>query len=804
MASISGPARGRVCFLALHVGASAVALLATAPLHAQDASVADAPGAAGLGDIIVTASKRETDVQKTPLAITAITAKALEQTHVVDAVDLNGLVPSLVITTSEGFERNVAIRGIGFNVPQNDSAQPSVSYHVDGVYIANPVALNTGFLDVSHVEVVRGPQGTVYGQNSTGGTLNVVTNLPKLGQFTGAGKLDLGNYNLVQTENAVNVPVGDSFAVRAAFEAVHHDGFAEATSVRYANGDKRAYGLSNEDSLHGRITALWKPTDRFSLMLRAEYAAADNHNSEGKNILDPEPDPWKQSSDWPGVIHYKNQIYQGQATYDFGFATLKALGSYQIVRQNGSINEDGMDLALATQLLSVPGYDAVHNIEYLYHKSKAHTGEIDLASPAGQRLEWIVGGFYLSSKYDVGYDQYSVNSYPVPGVPTSLPNQIFDNLTNPGQLGIGGDYFPYFYSLSHLTRESYSFYGQSTFHVTDGLRLTGGLRWTHDHNSTLICDYVCGEPEFVHKTETALTGKAGIEFDVARKTMLYASFSTGFKPGGGNISPAPIRLGFQFGSEKIRAYEAGLKTTFLDDRVRLNLAGFYYDYKDLQFEAEDAVAYQGGVANIPKAKVYGFEAEGSVLLPANLRFDGSLTVEDSKIQSHYQALDNVRGYYADKLVLAQYGTVFSPAGHDADIAARNPLYTDVYGNRVPNLPKFTAQGTLSHRLTFANGGVLTSSINGQYRGSYINSVFGNITQTINGKTYHVYKSPSYSLWNLYFGYQFPNQHVELSFVVKNLANNDAVLGQFTNQFGGETTRQYANPRQFIGSVAYRF
>jgi iron complex outermembrane receptor protein len=799
MATSSRP-RLRASFWLAGVSA---AVLPCAGAQAQSVGATGTQNNGQLGEIVVTASKRETNVQKTPLAITAISNAALQQTHVVDAVDLNGLVPSLVISTSEGFERNVAIRGIGFNVPQNDSAQPSVSYHVDGVYIANPVALNTGFLDVNHVEVVRGPQGTVYGQNSTGGTLNVVTNQPTLGKFTGDGKLDVGNFGLNQFEGAVNVPVGDTFAVRAAIEVVHHNGFAKATQVPGTDHD---YGLSDEDSLHARITALWKPTDRFSLTLRAEYAKANNHNTEGKSIFDPDPNPWHETSDWPGKLHYTNKIFAGTATYDFGFATLKALGSYQTVRQNGSINEDGLDVANAVAVYGVPGFTGVHDIEYLYHSSKAYTGEVDLASPTGQRLEWIVGAFYLSSKYHVAYDQYAIDSFPTPGVPGSLINQLFPPVTNGDDLGFEGEnefYFPYFYSISHLTRESYSLYGQSTFHINDRLRLTGGLRYTRDHNTTDICDYACAAPTFVQQTNTAITGKAGIEFDLARKTMAYASFSTGFKPGGGNISPAPIVLGFNFKPETIRAYEVGLKSTFLDNRVRLNLAGFYYDYKNLQYEAEDAVAYQGGVANIPHSKVYGFEAETSVLLPAHFRFDGSLTVEGSKITSHYDALDNVTAYNLDKQIFAQYpdglNCVFAEC-RDQDIAAREAAFFDVHGNAMPNLPKFTAQGTLSHTYTFANGGVLTSSIQVQTRSHYINAVYGDIV--IDGV--HVYRTPGYTLANLFFGYTFPDSRWGLSLVVKNLADNAAVLGQFTNQFGGEVTRQYTPPRQFIGSVSFKF
>ncbi|EGD60496.1 TonB-dependent receptor [Novosphingobium nitrogenifigens DSM 19370] len=796
------------------VSALALATVA-APALAQTAAAPDGDGEAASGaaapitDIVVTAQKRETSVQRTPLAVTALSSDLLKQNAVVDAVDLNGLVPGLVISTSEGFERNLAIRGIGFNVPQNDSAQPSISYHVDGVYIANPVALNTNFLDVDHVEVVRGPQGTVYGQNSTGGTVNLVTAQPKLGQTTGFVHFDTGMYALAQFEGAVNVPIGDTVAVRIAGQGTHHDGYANATQVPGTNGH---YGLSDENSLHGRITLLYEPTDKFSLVLRAEYAHARNHETEGKNIFDPNPNPWQQTSDWPGIMKYDNTVFTGTLNYDFGWAKLKALGSWQMVRQNGSVNEDGLDLATAVSTYGYPGgtygYTDVHDLQYFYHRSTAKTGEVDLASPGGQFVDWIVGGFYLSSDYHVGYDQYAVHAYPTTGDPSSLVNQLFPTVTDANSLGFdspNGFFYPYFYSISYLTRESWSLYGQATMHLTHTLRLTGGIRYTQDRNSTSICDYACSTPVDVSKSNNAWTGKVGVEFDAAPHTLVYGSWSTGFKPGGGNISAAPIRLGYTYDPETIKAWELGVKTTQLDGKLRLNVAGFYYFYKNLQFEGEDAIAYQGGVANIPKLHVYGIEAEMNAVLPKGFRFDGNVTVEGSKMTEHYLLLDNIRGYNIDKQTFAQYPygdtCVFASSACAAqDVAARSSAYYDVYGNPAPNLPSVTAMGTLSHVLDLGRGSSLTTAFQGEYRHSYVNAAYGDVV--IDGV--HVYRTPGYTLWNLSFRFKPRDPRLTFSAVIKNITNSGAVLGQFTNQFGGEVTRQYTPPRRLIVSAEYRF
>ncbi len=156
--------------------------------------------------------------------------------------DLNGQVPGLVITSSEGYNRSVSIRGIGFNVPQDDSAQTSVSYHEDGIYIAFPVALNSNFLDVDHVEVLRGPQGTVFGQNSIGGTINVISIQPTFDAVKGYLEAAGGSYDFLHTSAAINVPFGNDFAIRAAYDQNYQHGFVTATDVPGYSG---GYDLGN-------------------------------------------------------------------------------------------------------------------------------------------------------------------------------------------------------------------------------------------------------------------------------------------------------------------------------------------------------------------------------------------------------------------------------------------------------------------------------------------------------------------------------------------------------------------------------
>jgi len=746
---------------------SMLAIAATMPAAAQQAP---APAPSGLEEITVVGQKQEVTLQKAPEAITAINSDALDQSNVVDPIDLNGLVPGLVITASEGFNKSVAIRGIGFNVPQNDAAQPSVSYHLDGVYVANPVALDSGFLDVDHIEVLRGPQGTVFGQNSVGGTINVIDKLPTFDGYTGSADLALGSFDLVHFRAALNIPIDDQFAVRVALDQNRQDGYVNATQVPNTNGH---YDLNNNDEVHARVELLWKPTSDFQALFRAEYADADNHESEGKNLNDPNPDPWSETSDWPGKFLYRQELYSATFTYNFDWATLKSLSSWQSVNQGGSVNEDGLDTALTT-----PN----HDVEWFLHKSNAITSEVDLNSAPGGPLDWIVGAFFLNVKEKVGYDQYLLAN-----------NDLFDeNLLHSAPL----NYVPsnlYFQSDSALTRQSWSVYGQGTYHITDFLRFTGGVRYTHDENTTNISDYfnLYGPPVFVQSSANAVTGKAEIDVDLTPDNLIYASFSTGFKPGGGNISLAPAVVPFEFKPETITAYEIGSKNAFLDNKVHFNTAAFYYEYDNMQYEAEDLIPFEGGVDNIPTVDVYGAEGELSALLPYNLRFDTNLTVERGQVTSHFLALDNVAANAADAQAAAEGYPLFSPQ----DIALRAKAYRDVYGNSPPFLPEVTAAANLTHILTFSDGSDLLSRVEVQYRDHFANAIFGNSS---------IYTAPSYVLTNLYFDYTLKDSAWDVSLNLTNLFDKAAVVSQFTNQFGGETTRLYGPPRQFIGRVAYKF
>jgi iron complex outermembrane receptor protein len=756
-------------------------------------AAADAPDDQ-LESIVVVGQKENQGIERAPEAITAISSDVLNENQVKSSEDLNGLVPGLVIGETEGYNHNVAIRGIGLNSPQDDGSPASVSFHQNGIFIPSPVSLSTNFLDVDHIEVLRGPQGTVFGQNAVGGTINVITVQPTFDEVSGYADGEFGSYALKHVKAAVNIPLSSTFAIRLAGDFIDQHGYAEATEV------PGGFQLSNIHNFHVRVSALWDPNDDFSLLGTVEFARANQHEAEGKNVIDPNPDPYRESSDWPGRFTYNQTLATAIASYKLDSVILKSLSSLQYVNQGGSVSESGLDIPLAT--LQSGG----ENVEYYLHDIYAVTQEFDVSSKPGGALDWVLGAFFLDSRTTDGYDQYLRNAQD-PGAPDIL-NDPMESLVAQ-QIADGTLYFE---TSNAFRRTSVSGFGQGTYHFTDKLRASAGFRYTVDRNTTFLDNYF-GDPDIggglVHLRQraTKLTWKAEADYQATAANFLYGSVSTGFKPGGGNPGTAPAVVPANYQPETITAFELGSKNQFFDNRFVANVAGFYYIDKNMQYHAEDLINFDGGVDNLPQVDIYGLEGEFTALLPYHFRISGNLTAEKGRITTHIETLDNLAGNAAN----AEFATLYGyPAFIDAEFGIPNPAlpnaaallntlrlagYRDVYGNSPPNLPTYTATLAISHAYPFADGSSLLSRLQGNYRDHYADTVFGNAA---------IYTTPSYVLMNLLFDYTFADRRFDVRFAVQNLTDQAAVSYRFTNQYGGETTQGYYAPREYIVGFGYKF
>jgi iron complex outermembrane receptor protein len=722
-----------------------------APVHADGlaGNLADAANAPGLEEIIVSADRRNVDLERAPVAITAVSAEELDASNVTQLADLNGLVPGLTIAKSSGFERIVTIRGIGSETPENAyTTQPGVSFHIDGVYVGNSISLDESLFDVDHIEVSRGPQATVFGQTSTGGTINLISRQPALEHFDAYVEASGGTYDLWRSRGMVNIPLGDDWALRASVQGYSHEGFATDTNLP-------GFRLDAAHDWTAKSALLWQPTAAFSATLTAQLYSANHNGDEQKNILDPNADPRTVSQDYPSLYALANQLYYLNLVWNLPGAVLKSTSSWQVL--DNHIQEDGTRLNVA----QLGFYDHVQPWDTWMRDL---TQEVSLASTPGRDWDWVLGGLYLAQ---INHQYVYETSNLVPA-----PYLLYDN-------------------DGHIDRHSYALYAQVTAHLSPVWRLTLGARYNHDTYGGPSSSY--GVTTDDRYSKGVPTGKAEIEHDLAATTLSYLSFTRGYKPGGVNDNPQAVLVPHLFQSEAINAYELGVKYHSPDRRVLLNTAAYYYDYQDMQYIAVDPVPFQYGINNIPTSHIEGLELEGAWLaLDDRLRVEGNFSAAHGWLVGRFQTLD---AKAASDLIASTPACAFGGAYYNprcwSQLAADAPN-TD--GNEVPKLPHWQGSVNLSYTANLGRSRLM-SQIEYIYRGGFEYRIFND------GTLDHV---PGYEQWNAYLELTPPGEHWHFALGVSNVFNLAGINARYTDPYGtGQTSDEFIPPRQVIGTVSYR-
>lgn len=696
---------------AFAIGASSIALAIAVPAHAQE-SAASADAATetdGIGEIIVTAQRREENLQDVPVSVSAFDADDLLARGTTDIGRLEGLVPGFTFGRS-GQDARPSIRGVRTeNVGVNGDT--TIGFFVDGVYQSRAAQATQGFVDIARVEVQRGPQGTLYGRNTFGGNIAISTAAPELSDFLVGLDLTAGEYGRFRTDAFVNVPVSDTLAVRLVGSVERSDGWVE-------NINPLGNNLFDDKSNLVRGTILWEPTDRFTATIKVEHSTRGGAggsafgykilgsyfdvgsrqqlyngtpvlglNTRGGNrdgVFDALPggaatsdlgvpivapgDGYTIDTDQPTILDLENTALTANLAYDFGSVTLRSITGYT---DFGAIRTSDTDFS-GNQL----------GIDYQNTEAQTFSQEIQLlSSDTTSRLDWVVGAYYFHDKLRGVF------------INQQLP-RIIRNVTpnlNLAQNGAG------FYDEQRATTESIAFYGQASYEITDGLRLTGGLRWTEDTkdfafanaNSVLPtagtppvpqgtaitlatggipasafgvqgaatnCTYTTFPPpragfQCLAANTTVLTGatydtakfrkatwRVAVDYDLSPENLLYASVSSGFRSGGFNSGQGPAALQPTFDPEEVTAYEIGSKNRFFDDTVQLNLAAFYNRYSSLQ---EQRQVPQGAttlsiIENSGKARSYGAEAEALWKPAPGLEFGANLAYLNAKYTEYNQ------------------------------------------------------------------------------------------------------------------------------------------------------------------------
>ncbi|MFT3907114.1 MAG: TonB-dependent receptor [Steroidobacteraceae bacterium] len=734
------------------LSAGSLLALSVSQAMAQEAAESAADDGA-LEEITVTAEKRTEDLQKTPLAITAVSADDLIQRGVDNAQQLQQVVPGLQVQPS-GNGTNFTIRGIASAGDQENSTS-SIGFGVDGVFLGRSLNTTSLLFDVDHVEVVRGPQGSLNGSSASGGSINIVTKRPTQTE-EGAAAVEFGSYDTLKTQGMLNVPLSDTLALRASFGTARHDGYLKAAP---------AADLNSQDDKAGRVKLLWTPSESFDLMLSANY-----YNGTGTSFARPVcatvsvsssgcPSDGYGFGNYGDAHHYSLPIGYVQSNdhtnwgssltfnWNLDFATLTYVGAYvkDLVLNSETTSQytDNTDGSVDLTPVVAGVQQKTNTNEYQY------SHELRLANKSGA-YDWVVG----------------------------LYDEIEHNHLNGG---VSCGYANGHYSCSGIDAQMASseraVFGQLTYSVTDALRVIGGARYnvtrkyatgdlivapdSSDLSSTVAIDI--SNPSFDQKFTTY---RAGVQYDLAPSSLLYATYATGYKPAAYNSSTVPLALRY-YKPEKLIDYEIGSKNRFLDDRLQVNVAAFYYDYSNLQITYSFS-ASAGGTVNAASATSKGLELS---TIWAISRLD-QVNFDANYLDAKYD--DFVVTYYS--------GTT--------------PIVADLTGNPLANAPKWVFNAGYEHRFELASGAAWTPHLDIHHESDHTTSF----------AAFAIDKQPEFTRADLTLGFQPAQGKWRAEAYVRNLTNEDYALSVGGNSFTPTTTSTayFSDPRTYGVRMSVNF
>ena len=590
--------------MAQHIWGRSLACLAVIGLlgEASAQALASNKTEVTLREVTVTAAKiGATNLQKTPLAITVYTSSQLNQNLDLNITDIASSTPSMQVS-AVGPNAVIAIRGIGSNNVYAGS-DPDVTMQIDGVYIGRPFAQYADFLDVKRVEVLRGPQGTLYGRNAVGGTINVITRTPT-DTFAAQEVFTAGNYGLLQEQGYVSGPLRPgSMQGSLAVDYTYHNNYEQ----NIVSGAQSGVYDANHGGLRGQVR--YEPSDAVVLTTRADWSYLNENAQSYDHLVVPYPADTLGATiigDYSRVaINSPQYLYQHDGgvseTVDVAISDQLRLKSISAYRQNSySFVDDSDDTPLTI------------NFARQVETERQITQEIDMNGR--YRRFTGVGGFFLlyeseDAFVNVVVPPSLVETATVPNVWTrsgAVFAQGTYDLTPQLKLTVGGRY----------TRESKSFRGsfQSYFLAADLSRLSSRPGFPINFYTS---------PDF-----DAFTPKIGLQWQATPSAMLYVSATSGYKSGGENFAATSL-ANSTFAPEHIWAYEVGGKTEWFDDRLRLNLDGFYYDYRDLQVQIGIS-AGNSTIRNAATATDKGLEAEIAAQVTPAFQLNGELSWLDAR------------------------------------------------------------------------------------------------------------------------------------------------------------------------------
>jgi len=542
-----------------------------------------------LEEIVVTAERREQNLQDIPASATVLTADGLARQGIDNVIEIQQVAPSVAINT---YNRGtfINIRGVGI-AQSAPTSNPGVAYYIDGNYIPHETFISQSFYDIESIEVLRGPQGTLTGQNSTAGAIYVRTPTPDFDGTSGYIDLTAADYDWYRAVGALNIPLGDKVAVRVA--AVYDTKGSYTDNIGSSPSEP-----GSADMIGARAAVRIQPTDGFTLDLRYEYFDYDTDYNAIKNRRDTvTSDPFVIQEDALSFLNQDGYRASAEARIDIGSSLqLRALTSYLDGDNFDQADGDRTSTALPvpvplpTNTANTTTYPG--RVGYTAQSFQTSVTEINLLSTGESRFQWVAGAFYMNETTPVEVLRDNRN------VVTLLQsNSTID---------------------AEAENTSMSVFGQADIRLTDSFALDIGARYSEDeqeYTRFALPLGPAGDPPGCFPCATTAksnetTGRFGLKYFASDDTMIYGTLSRGYKAGGVNLDP---RLGF-FAPEINEVAEFGVKTTVADGRLRINGNLFYSEYDGIQLSALTRIGGPTGplspnTVNGPAAEIYGAELE---------------------------------------------------------------------------------------------------------------------------------------------------------------------------------------------------
>jgi iron complex outermembrane recepter protein len=742
------------------VAMSILVFVATAATAGQSvAPAAESAGAAALEEIVVTAQRREENLQHAAIAVTAITGSLMSDANAIRVQDLTQLVPSLQVSTAAGPYPLFYLRGVG-NFNGNAFSDAAIAFNVDGVYISRPSSTSGTFYDLDRIEVLKGPQGTLYGRNATGGAINVITNKPA-DELSGQATIDFGNYGAKNFNGVLNVPLSQTVAARLAVQSTQHDGYLSD-------------GTDDDKGRAARLQVKFTPNDALSIDTSADYyhqggkGPSSTVIESNGSFVDGNPRIGNTSAPINALY---SQTFYFLAGNTFGPLLDKAL---VVSPLPASVHQDndfwGLSAAAnwktdAGTLTVIPAYRH-GKLDYAStapgflidqrETDKQASVEARFASNTNQPLTYLAGIYYLDEKID--------------------GNAIYDQQYNQST------------QAYDLSTKSYAAFGRLGYAISDTFRLTGGIRYTDDKKSmngalnasAVICPGSFIPPPFgpqfcfggvgqavvpslpIHISPSnswkETTWRGGVEYDVTPASLLYATVETGFKAGGFFFShDAPV-----YQPEKITAYSVGSKNRLLDNRLQLNAEVYYWLYKGQQI-SEIGQDSTGTVifptSNVGKSTLKGVELEGQYLITATTLFMADLELLDARYNDYVYTAPN---FGVPPTTACPYTTL-----------AGGKYQINCSGQIPPQSPKRSFNFGLQQTFPIGN-----SSIVADARTHYQSA-------TLTGLEFAAIEMQgSYWMSDATLGYHAPKDRWDVTGYVNNISNRTVIQGTFPHPLAG--------------------